>query len=130
MTRTVLLMSVALTVGFAPAPLRRSERRPHDPFREIVGRYEAGGTKLTISRNRFTHSDDYNYEMILNPNASPATFDLRGIGRQNAGWEFTGIYKVVNGELHLCYVNGKGPRPTTFEGKGGGYSRIYKRVGP
>ena len=130
MRRYFLWLFVALTVAFAPAPLPRADRRPtFNGFSEIEGHWESGGTKLHITPNRFTHSADCYYEMIIDTRVRPYTFDLRGLGRSCAGADFTGIYKVQNGDLILSYNAGRGSRPTSFDGPGKGYVQVYKRVG-
>ena|SRR5262249_19783592 len=123
----VLLVFAALTVGFAPAPLPRPERRGPG-VNEMEGRWESGATKVHITHNRFTHSDDYDYELRTDRTARPMTFDLRGIGRQNQSYSFTGIYKVEGDTLTLSYNSGTGNRPTSFAGQGAGYTQVYKRI--
>src|SRR4051812_19105797 len=127
MRRSILLLIVALTAGFAPAPLPRSERHPANGFaNEVLGHWESGGSKLHITPNRFTHSEDYDYEMKVDRGAKPPAFDLLGIGRQNKGWVFKGIYKVEGDNLILVYNMGEtSARPASFESP----SRVYKRVG-
>src|SRR5262245_3179742 len=99
--RLGVLSLVVLTVGFAPAPFPRAERRA--PARlDIEGYWEDSTTKLHVTRTRFTYDADYDYELTLDPTARPPTFDLRGIGRKNAGWEYRGIYKVEGGRLTIC----------------------------
>jgi uncharacterized protein (TIGR03067 family) len=125
--RCLLLLCLSLAVGFAPAPLPRVDRKPK-VSNEMLGLWERPGTKLEITPDRFTHSADYDYSLTINPNVMPKTYDIRGIGRSNVGWTFTGIYKVEGNSLILSYNNGT-TRPTAFNGQGqGGINEVYKRV--
>src|SRR5262245_8248457 len=125
--RCILLLSLCLAVGFAPAPFPRADRRPK-PINEMLGRWERPGTKLEITHDRFTHSADYDYALTLNVSVNPRTYDIRGVGRSNAGWEFRGVYKVEGDTLILSYNSGTN-RPLGFDGPGkGSINEVYKRV--
>src|SRR5262245_54061834 len=94
----VLLLSLCLALAFAPAPFPRADRKPR-PANEMIGRWERSGGKLEITHDRFTHSADYDYALTIDANVHPRTYDIRGVGRQNVGWEFRGVYKVEGDTL-------------------------------
>jgi uncharacterized protein (TIGR03067 family) len=129
--RRCLLFFVVLTVGFAPAPFPRPERRG-SAGNDMVGTWK-GNYQLRITADRMTYSPGpgaYEYVLRVNPSARPATYDIRGAeGNGAAGREFRGIYRVVGDTLTICYNSGTGPRPTAFEGPGKGtFTEVYARV--
>lgn len=124
MRRCLLLLAV-FTVAFAPAPLPRAERRPK-PQGLLVGTWK-GNYLLTITETRLNYSEGYEYELRLDPSATPPAYDLRGVGRNNTGWVFSGIYRLEGDTLTLSYNNGTS-RPTTFSGQGSGIVEKYQRI--
>jgi uncharacterized protein (TIGR03067 family) len=126
-----LLLLVVLSAGFAPAPLPRADRRPKPPH-EMVGLWTGGGGDLLITADRMTYNpgpERYEYALTVNPNTSPPSYDILGVVQnRNAGWQFSGIYRVQGDTLTLCYDSGKGTRPASFDGQGRrGIVETYKR---
>jgi uncharacterized protein (TIGR03067 family) len=130
--RRLLLFLAVVALGFAPAPFPRPERRQARPANELIGtwaRDRQGHVPLTITHERMSWANGYDYELRLDVRSLPASFHIRGVGRPNNGWEFFGIYKVEGDTLTLNYDHANGKKPTAFEGPGKGpITEVYKRA--
>lgn len=125
--RRCLLLVVVLLVGFAPSPFPKTQRRPR-PENLLVGTWK-GNYQIVITPTEMHYSQGYEYELRLDPSASPPAYNIRGIGSQNGGWEFCGIYRLEGDTLTLSYNSGTSSRPTSFSGQGAGIVEVYKRIG-
>jgi uncharacterized protein (TIGR03067 family) len=127
--RPFLLSFVLLTVGFAPAPLPRPERRPPaDSWAEMRGNWQL--IRVTGDRmvHHYDHGDDCAYALTVNTSVRPARYALRGVGVQVQGREYSGIWHVEGDTLTLCYNEGRDRYPTAFEGPGKGeHLDVHKR---
>jgi uncharacterized protein (TIGR03067 family) len=123
----VLLFAV-LSLGFAPAPFPRPERRPPVEVESLVGEWK-GPNQLIVTSERMDFNTN-GYRVTFDRRVRPAAFDLKGVeGTGGAGRNFAGIYRLEGDTLTICYNAGDGPRPMAFEGPGKGmFTEVYTRV--
>jgi len=143
--RSLLLASLVLVVGFAPAPLPRTSRQaPADDQAKLQGEWvvveqhyhgkqmqqRGEATYLTIARDVWTFSASSRvtskWTVRLDPAASPRVVDLKGTDR-NEGITILGIYRLDGGQLKFAYEESDGKRPTKFDTSDGSWMMVLKR---
>src|SRR5262245_44308779 len=100
--RPLLLCVALLSLGFAPAPFPRHERRaPADSWAEMRGDWQL--IRVTADRMipHYKHGDDAAYALTIDISVRPARFALRGVGVQVQGREYSGIWRVEGDTLIL-----------------------------
>jgi uncharacterized protein (TIGR03067 family) len=127
--RLLLLSLALLSVGLAPAPFPRPERRPSaDSWAEMRGDWQL--IRVTADRliHHYNRGDECAYALTVNTSVWPHRFALRGVGEQVRGREWSGIWRVEGDTLILCYNEGRDRYPTAFEGPGkGAHLDVHKR---
>jgi uncharacterized protein (TIGR03067 family) len=135
MPRRLVLIFVAASLGFAPAPFQKTERRRKaEDLTDVAGSWqilswEFNGKKqpgterlleIRMTRERFAffekktgHQDVY--VMKLDPAASPPAFSL-SVGKRI---EMVGSYRLRRDELIMIFDEDESlqRRPTDFSGK-------------
>src|SRR5262249_39134114 len=140
----VLLSMVLLTLGFAPAPLPRAERRPQ-PTSELdglwsggysyTGKLEQNNIVVRITRGRMIYHPEQDkpdvYDLRIDRSVSPTRYRLDGVaGTPAQGYRLRGIIRVEGDLLKLSFKETDQPWPTAFEGAGKGqHGEVYRRVG-
>jgi uncharacterized protein (TIGR03067 family) len=129
--RTLLLLAVLFSFGFAPAPFLPRPRKP-SPLDELQGSWfeSSGNIEMRFNGGRLVYYQSGKptgpgYRVKVNPSTSPRQFDIHGVGTW-AGYSFLAIYKVEGDTLTLRMATGGSPRPAEF---GPGPS-VLKRLGP
>jgi uncharacterized protein (TIGR03067 family) len=117
----VLLLFVLLTLGFAPAPLPRVERRPRAQD-QIIGTW-TGDMTIQITKDRLTYhpgtSSRCEYVLRTDTTAQPWRYDITGVaGTSTAGRTYTGIFRIQGDVLTIRYASEGSNRPTSFDGGG------------
>jgi hypothetical protein len=78
--RCLLLVAALLPLGFAPAPFPRAERRGKAPPSDMEGLWQGPHTmRITPTRMTFLSGARNDYELRIDHNARPKTFDIRGV---------------------------------------------------
>jgi hypothetical protein len=139
----VLLSMLLLTLGFAPAPLPRVERRPRPPS-DVEGLWLGGASdggdlrqetvRVRITADSMICSPDtkpFVYLMRLDRSRRPATYYLEGVaGMSSQGEKSRGLWRVEGDVLTMTYNPFPAPLPTAFEGPGKGQIvEVYRRIG-
>lgn len=141
--RRYLLLTVALVIGFAPAPMPRPRR--HAVADPLLGLWE--GT----ARTRGGHLVEERKQMLLTPqrmicapgpeareyvmridrSSKPVTYRIDGVkGGRVEERRFWGILRVEKDVLTLTYSSTDDPMPTGFDGdRQGDFVEVYRRVG-
>jgi uncharacterized protein (TIGR03067 family) len=132
--RLLLLMAMALVVGFAPAPLPRTRRAEpvKDDLQKMQGlwevvKYERAGSDLVpqinakvcyrIEGKRMTSVVDGNdgpyWNLELSPSSSPRALDKTLC--LDSSFVTKAVYRFEGRDLVICQENGDGVRPTDFD---------------
>jgi uncharacterized protein (TIGR03067 family) len=126
--RTVLVLLVALSLAFAPAPFPRSARKPAGPTMEGAWRNENNhAITLTVTSDtmHFGHSQaapERPYNLTFNASTNPKRFAITHAG----GAAFVGIYRINGDVLTLHYRPAHRPYPTSFD-EGDVFREVYVR---
>lgn len=115
--RASLLLSVMLSMAFAPAPLpHRPTRKPPEP--QIQGSWKQVGVPtvtLVVTHDSLTYVNSDRapspYGARFDPSRRPMTYDLLNGQRVS----FVGIYKIEGDRLTVSYRSATQSRPTSFE---------------
>jgi uncharacterized protein (TIGR03067 family) len=127
------LVVVTAATGFAPVPEPRPNRF-RDDLSALQGawtvtKYESGGRNILAARTlrvkvdkqrwQFLHDKDgtrvsASYEIVLNPEIRPRSFDWRGTGMPAA--QFIGSYQLDGDTITIIFTNAGNTlgRPTNF----------------
>jgi uncharacterized protein (TIGR03067 family) len=141
--RTLLVVSLSLLVGFAPAPFPRPRRTAEkDDLQRIQGtweviQYERGGSdllrsykevRIAFEGGRMTFHFDgrigSRWDFVLEPASRPRALTRTHVGSK--GRVARGIYRFEGDRLILCDHH-SGPRPTEFDSKGNHYLIVLRR---
>jgi hypothetical protein len=141
--RRFLLLSAALVLGFAPAPMPRPQRRS-EPANPLLGLWEGSvrarggnvievGKRMLITPNRMICApgpEGREYVLRIDRSKTPATYRIDGVaGGRVDGWRFWGVLRVEKDVLTLSYSSTDEPMPTGFEGdRQGSIIEVYRRV--
>ena len=134
MWRTLLLLALLASLGFAPAPFLEKKRK-RSPIDELQGSwFGKSGSEARIVGDNLTYYQNGaatgpSYALTLNPTASPREYDARGVGKWSS-LKFDGIYKIEGDTLTMCSVPTGGIRPKTFVAVGSAGLYIMKRRKP
>jgi uncharacterized protein (TIGR03067 family) len=137
-----LLLTVALVLGFAPAPMPRS-RRPAEP-EPLPGLWEGSartrGGQLVEDRKRMLITpqrmicdpgpEAREYALRIDRSREPATYRIDGVaGGRVEGRRFWGVLRLEKDVLTLTYSSTGDPMPTGFDGdRRGDFVEVYRRV--
>jgi uncharacterized protein (TIGR03067 family) len=124
----VTLTFAVLSLGFAPAPFPKAQRR--EDAGGMVGLWQSGESFMQITSTKlfFLSAPHAAYELRVDRNARPAAYDLRGVkGNVAERTQIQGIYKVEGDVLTTCDAARNDPRPTAFDPKAGCVN-VYTRV--
>ncbi len=129
MGKFALLLSVALSLGLAPAPLKAIK----PPEREkLQGEWHLDGgttTVLAIASSSMTYLNlgraTNAYVLACDAKKSPKTYDVSRGGHL----AFVGAYKIEGDTLTICYRSAGGPRPVSFDERGP-FREVFKRKKP
>jgi uncharacterized protein (TIGR03067 family) len=140
-----LLVLVASSLGFAPAPFPKPERSQRDNPLDVNGTWEfvlweSNGTRSQSSESMYNiemKRDQYVfagkngggrtvYQMTLDPGASPRAFTW-SMGNQVM---YVGSYRLQKDEMTMIFATGNNVamRPTDFNAKNVSYRFIMKRI--
>lgn len=126
-----LIVLLASSLAFAPAPLAKPERRPK-PITGMEGTWQ-GSSRLLITATRLTyhpHESPIEYVLAVNTKVFPMTYDIRSVNRVGDRWDYHGIFRIDGDTLTLCYNGAGSGRPSSFDGPGKGtFTEVYKRMG-
>jgi hypothetical protein len=140
--RRLLLLTVALVLGFAPAPMPRPRR--HAEADPLLGLWEGSartrGGHLVEDRKRMLITplrmvcapgpEAREYVLRIDRSREPATYRIDGVaGGRVQGRHFWGVLRVEKDALTLTYSATDGPMPTGFDGdRQGDFVEVYRRV--
>jgi uncharacterized protein (TIGR03067 family) len=125
--RWLVIFAALLALAFAPAPFPRAERRGKAPVSDMEGLWQ-GPHKMLITPTRMTFLSGArnDYELRIDHNAHPKTFDIKGVpGNGAEGNVYKGIYRIEGDTLTVSYGHGDS-RPRALND--GGITQVYKRV--
>jgi hypothetical protein len=140
--RRFLLLTAALVLGFAPAPVPRSRRRAEpDPLPGLwEGSCRTRGGQLVEERKRMLITpqrmacepgpEAREYAPRVDRSGEPATYRIDGAaGGRAEGRRFRGVLRVGEDALTLTYSSADSPMPTGFDGdRRGEFVEVFRRV--
>jgi uncharacterized protein (TIGR03067 family) len=108
--RRVLPLLALLALAFAPAPLPR-RAGPDDGRRDLQAMQGTwarmiGSAAVTIAGDRMEYHPDHAWKLRLNARANPRRIEAVGIGSEVAGQTRSGIYRLEEGKLIICWGQG------------------------
>ena len=146
----LLVASVVLVVGFAPAPFAKKERRGGEDLTDVKGKwelvsFEADGKRsleaeqkyrVEMTAERFAlvtnvgQRREEEFVMRLHPAAQPPAFTWAVKGRGPAQEMFVGSYRLQKGEMTMVFREGTklADRPTDFTGGRATWRLVMRRV--